>query len=209
LKWPNYVIRQRKRKILKSRLRVPPTINQFTHTLDKNAATELFTLLNAHRPETPKEKKARLLAASQKKDAQADTAKPTTVKFGLKHVTALIESKKAKLVVIAHDVDPIELVVWLPTLCRKKGIPYVIVKGKARLGTVVHKKTATALAFVTVRPQDKTSFTNLVGIAKENFNDKYVDRMKQPGGGVLSRKQRQINARQEKIKRSQTKAVPQ
>lgn len=39
------------------------------------------------------------------------------VKYGLNHVTTLIENKKAKLVVIAHDVDPIELVVFLPTLC--------------------------------------------------------------------------------------------
>ena len=38
--------------------------------------------------------------------------------------------------VIAHDVDPIELVIWLPALCRKMGIPYCIVKGKARLGQV-------------------------------------------------------------------------
>lgn len=43
---------------------------------------------------------------------------------------------KAQLVVIAHDVDPIELVVWLPALCRKMEIPYCIVKGKARLGAV-------------------------------------------------------------------------
>ena len=43
---------------------------------------------------------------------------------------------KAQLVVIAHDVDPIELVVWLPALCRKMGVPYAIVKGKARLGAV-------------------------------------------------------------------------
>ncbi|XP_024178223.1 60S ribosomal protein L7a-like [Rosa chinensis] len=41
---------------------------------------------------------------------------------------------KAQLVVIAHDVDPIELVVWLPALCKKMEIPYCIVKGKARLG---------------------------------------------------------------------------
>jgi ribosomal protein L7Ae-like RNA K-turn-binding protein len=43
---------------------------------------------------------------------------------------------KAQLVVIAHDVDPIELVVWLPALCRKMEVPYCIVKGKARLGSV-------------------------------------------------------------------------
>ena len=41
------------------------------------------------------------------------------------------------MVVIAHDVDPIELVVWLPALCRKMEVPYCIVKGKARLGSVL------------------------------------------------------------------------
>ena len=50
------------------------------------------------------------------------------MKFGLNHVTTLVESGKAQLVVIAHDVDPIELVVWLPALCRKMGVPYCIVK---------------------------------------------------------------------------------
>lgn len=54
------------------------------------------------------------------------------IKFGLKHVTTLIEEQKASLVVIAHDVNPIELVVWLPALCRKMGIPYCIMKGKVR-----------------------------------------------------------------------------
>jgi len=68
--------------------------------------------------------------------------KPKFVKYGLKHITALVEAKKAKLVLIAHDVDPLELVLWLPTLCKKKDIPYMIVKGKARLGQVVHKKNS-------------------------------------------------------------------
>jgi len=48
---------------------------------------------------------------------------------------------KAQLVVIAHDVDPIELVVWLPALCRKMEVPYCIVKGKARLGSVLTHPT--------------------------------------------------------------------
>jgi hypothetical protein len=37
-----------------------------------------------------------------------------------------VENKKAQLVVIAHDVDPIELVVFLPALCRKMGVLYFI-----------------------------------------------------------------------------------
>lgn len=59
-----------------------------------------------------------------------------------------LEQGKAQLVLIAHDVDPIELVVWLPALCRKMNVPYCIVKGKARLGQVcvcaVHSVTTTA-----------------------------------------------------------------
>ena len=59
------------------------------------------------------------------------------LKFGLNHVTTLVEENKAKLVVIAHDVDPIELVVHLPALCRKKGVPFCFVRGKANLGKLV------------------------------------------------------------------------
>ena len=50
------------------------------------------------------------------------------VKYGINHITTLVEQRQASLVVIAHDVDPIELVVWLPALCRRMDVPYVIVK---------------------------------------------------------------------------------
>ncbi|KAF9348651.1 60S ribosomal protein L7A, partial [Mortierella sp. AD094] len=39
VKWPEYVRLQRQRKILNQRLKVPPTLNQFTQVLDKNTAT--------------------------------------------------------------------------------------------------------------------------------------------------------------------------
>lgn len=50
------------------------------------------------------------------------------VKYGINHITTLVENGKAQLVAIAHDVDPVELVVWLPALCKKMGVPYCIVK---------------------------------------------------------------------------------
>lgn len=87
----------------------------------------------------------------------------------MNHCVALIEAKKASLVVIADDVDPIELVVYLPALCRKMGIPYVIVKSKSRLGTVVHKKTAAVLTLQDVKSEDQKDLSTIISAAKANL----------------------------------------
>lgn len=195
VKWPEYVRLQRQKVILHQRLKVPPAIAQFAHTLDKNTATQLFKLLNKYRPETKQEKKARLLASAtataENKDKDKDK-KPLFVKYGLNHIVALVEAKKAALVAIAHDVDPIELVVFLPALCRKMGVPYVIVKGKARLGTVVHKKTAAVVALQEVRSEDQRELATLVSAAKANFTDKYDETRRQWGGGIRGNKSTQM-----------------
>jgi len=94
--------------------------------------------------------------------------------------------------VLAHDVDPIELVVFVPALCRKMGVPYVIVKGKARLGTVVHKKTAAVLVVSEVRSEDERELATLVSAAKANFSDKYEEHRKQWGGGIRGNKSTQM-----------------
>ncbi|KAG8936840.1 60S ribosomal protein L8B [Tulasnella sp. 418] len=196
VKWPAYVRLQRQKVVLHQRLKVPPALAQFSHSLDKNTATQLFKLLNKYRPETKQEKKARLTATAQatatdKSAKDKDSKKPYFVKYGLNHSVALIEAKKANLVVIADDVDPIELVVYLPALCRKMGVPYVIVKNKARLGTVVHKKTAAVLTLQDVKKEDEKELATLVSAAKANFTDKYEEQRRHWGGGIRGNKSSQ------------------
>ena len=104
-------------------------------------------------------------------EKEVKNAKPYHLKFGLNHVTKLIEDKKAKLVVIANNVDPIELVVWLPNLCRKMDIPYCFVKGKAALGRLVHQKNAAVVALTDVRKEDEGEVNNLAAAFRTHFND--------------------------------------
>lgn len=190
VKWPKYVRIQRQRAVLYQRLKVPPSINQFTKTLGKNEAMTVFTLFNKYRPETPAAKKQRLKeAAAAKAGGKADSASkaPNVIKFGLKHVTTLIEEKKAALVLIACDVDPIELVMWMPALCRKMQVPFMIVKDKARLGALVHQKVAAVCCLTSVGKDDESQLRLLQDLATEKYNDN-ADLVRKWGGGIMGLK---------------------
>merc|ERR1711957_484486 len=191
---------QRQRAILKKRIKVPPALNQFSKTLDKNQASNLFRLMSKYRPESSIEKKERLVKVAQAKQQNVKQGtKPKNIKYGLNHITNLIESKKAKLVVIAHDVDPVELVVWLPALCRKMDVPYCVVKGKARLGAMVYKKTATALCLTEVNKEDLGKLDQLVKNYRVMYNDASADR-KRWGGGIMGFKAQAVIKAREKAK---------
>jgi len=206
VRWPRYVRIQRQKKILLQRLKVPPALNQFTKTLDKNQAAELFKLLVKYQPETKTDKAARLEAKAKAvvaKEVVSSIPPPPTIKYGLKHVTTLIEQKKAKMVIIAHDVDPIELVVWLPALCRKMDIPYAIVKGKGRLGTLTHKKNCAVLALTKVNKEDDSKLKSL----SDNFRTQFNDNVERKWGGgkmglkteaKLEKRRKQIEAEKAK-----------
>ena len=71
VKWPKYVRIQRQRRVLNQRLKVPPALNRFTRTLDKNMAGSLFKLLLKYRPEDKAAKKDRLLKAAEARAAGA------------------------------------------------------------------------------------------------------------------------------------------
>ncbi|VCX37973.1 unnamed protein product, partial [Gulo gulo] len=93
--------------------------------------------------------------------------------LGVNAVTTLVENKRAQLVIIAHYVNPIELVVFLPALCCKTGIPYSIINGKASLGHLVHNKTCTTITFTQVNPADKRALAKVAEAFRTNSSDRY------------------------------------
>jgi len=203
VKWPKYIRLQRQKAVLQTRLKIPPSVHQFHSALDKQTATQLFKLLDKYRPETKEAKKERLkLRAVAKAEGKADepTKRAPVARHGVNTITTLIEKKKAQLVIIANDVDPIELVLFLPALCRKMGVPYCIVKNKARLGRVVRRKTTSCIAITQVESNDRSSLNKLVETVKTNFNERSEEIRKHWGGGSLGNKSAAKVAKIEKAK---------
>ena len=56
------------------------------------------------------------------------------VRKGVNETTKAVERGQAKLVYIAMDVNPPEIVMHLPPLCEERNIPYLFVPSKAELG---------------------------------------------------------------------------
>ena len=171
VKFPRYVQLQRQKRILMKRLKCPPALAQFFDPLNKDETNKIFKILEKYTPETKKEKKERLKNEAKEKGKgkeKKDGKKPVYLKTGLNHVTYLVEQKRAKLVLIAADVDPIETVVFLPSLCKTMDVPYAIVSSKARLGSLVGKKTTTCVALTDF----KESAAELENYCK-NFREKF------------------------------------
>ena len=71
------------------------------------------------------------------------------LRVGTNEVTKSSERGEAKLVVMAEDVDPVEILVHIPMLCEEKRIPYVYVPKKQRLGQSAGlSKSAASVAVV-------------------------------------------------------------
>lgn len=56
------------------------------------------------------------------------------VRRGINEVTKIVERGQAKIVVIATDINPPEIVMHLPVLCQEKQIPIVFAGTKIDLG---------------------------------------------------------------------------
>lgn len=81
--------------------------------------------------EVPKE------VADAAHEALQIAAKTGVVRKGTNETTKAIERAQAKLVVIAEDVDPPEVVAHLPLLCEERKIPYIFVASKQEIGEAI------------------------------------------------------------------------
>lgn len=208
VKFPRYVELQRQKRILMKRLKCPPALAQFFDPLDKDTTRKLYKVLEKYTPETKKEKKERLQneAKEQAKDKKnkkekkekKEGKKPVTLKCGLNHVTYLVEQKRAKLVLIAADVDPIETVVFLPSLCKTMNIPYAIVASKERLGHLANKKTCTCLALTDFK-DNAADLENFCKVFRERFQGPPAHSRKPEKGikGIMKEKkaEKELNAK--------------
>jgi len=72
-----------------------------------------------------------------------------SVRKGTNETTKAIERAQAKLVIIAEDVDPPEVVAHLPLICDERKIPYVFVPNKQKIGSATGIDVPAAAACIT------------------------------------------------------------
>lgn len=71
------------------------------------------------------------------------------IRIGTNETTKAIERGIAKLVVVAQDVEPKEVIMHLSPLCNEKKIPYVQVKSRQELGRAAGINVSAASIAVT------------------------------------------------------------
>ncbi|MGC9778913.1 MAG: 50S ribosomal protein L7ae [Candidatus Heimdallarchaeota archaeon] len=88
-----------------------------------------------------------------------DTGK---TKKGTNETTKAIERNTAKLVLIADDVQPQEIVMHLPLLCEEKNIPYIVCGSRKDLGKAIGLDRPSASAGITNPGNAKDALDALV-----------------------------------------------
>ncbi|MEM0097813.1 MAG: 50S ribosomal protein L7Ae [Conexivisphaerales archaeon] len=84
------------------------------------------------------------------------------IRKGTNEVTKAIERGEAKLVVIAEDVDPPEVVAHLPMICMERKISYIYVKAKVDLGSAAGLQVGTAAVAIVDSGQGKSIVDQIV-----------------------------------------------
>lgn len=89
------------------------------------------------------------------------------IKKGTNETTKAVERGLAKLVLIAEDVDPPEVVMHLPLLCEERKIPYIYVPSKEKLGQAAGIEVKAASAAIIEVGQAKDIIDEIVAKVNE------------------------------------------
>ncbi len=84
------------------------------------------------------------------------------VSKGANEATKQVERGQAKLVVMAEDVSPEEVLAHMPVLCEEKNIPYTYVPSKEELGSSAGLKVGTTAVAIVNPGKDKSGIDNIV-----------------------------------------------
>lgn len=97
-------------------------------------------------------------------EAARDTG---SVRKGTNETTKAIERNNAEFVVMAEDVDPPEILAYLPPLCEEKDTPYGYVPDKRELGSAAGIEVAAASAAVVDAGEAKDELRSVVDELEE------------------------------------------
>ena len=111
--------------------------------------------------EVPKELADKVYEAVE---AARDTGK---LRKGTNETMKAIDRKHVALVVIAEDVEPAEIVAYLPALCDEKGVPYIHVPSKRELGAAAGIDVPSAAITIAEAGQASSTVKEIIDRIKE------------------------------------------
>ena len=99
---------------------------------------------------------------SEKAFEAIEVAKATgKIKKGTNEVTKAVEKGIAKLVAVAKDISPAEIIMHIPVICKEKGIPCAVVPSKEELGASAGIPVSTASVAVVTEGEAKSIIKEL------------------------------------------------
>lgn len=119
-----------------------------------------MSYVNYEVPDELKKKIAKFISDVVKADKR-------NIRKGVNETTKNVERQKAKLVVLAGDVDPPQVVFHLPLICDEKNVPYTFVSTKEDLGKAAELSVGcSAIAVVNVPKEIEVNLKDITSKIK-------------------------------------------
>lgn len=83
------------------------------------------------------------------------------IRKGVNEVTKSLERGEAKLVVVAGDVNPSDILLHIPVLCKEKNVPLIQVPAKEELGASAGLPVGTAVVGIVDAGSGKTLLSTI------------------------------------------------